>query len=247
MRKLNLLLLEDNIDEANALSAILSENNYNITWVKTKDEALHKIQSYAFDVLILDIMINGKPDGVYFAKQLNELQINIPFLFLTSMQSKVVFEEAKYTQPFSYLLKPFNKLELLYALDLALEQFYSQENTISLNPKSAVVSPKFIFAKKSKSVVKIEVSAIYYAEVNDKYITLYTDTENYLIRLSLNHLIEALGATNFIQVHRNYMVSLDKIKEIYFNDNLIILDNLTKIPLSKKFKLNFKLQNKIFK
>jgi len=246
MKNLNILLLEDLEDDAKALQQTLESNNYKVTHVKNIQEAESKLRTQFFDMMILDIMIDGQPQGIQLADKINKKGIEIPFLFLTSMQGKAIFEEAKFTNPTNYLLKPFNELELLYALDLAIESYYGQENSISLDSTTAIVSPKHLFIKKSRSVVKVEVSEINFIEVEEKYCSLKCDEGNYLIKMSLKKINELLNNENFKQVHRNYLVNIKKIKEIYFEDSLIILNNRAKIPFSERYKALFKKQNNIF-
>lgn len=246
MNNLRLLLLEDLDQEAAALIAVLQENNYDVIRVRNAEEAEKEIKNRFFDMILLDIMIDGKPEGIALAKRMNTQQIDIPFLFLTSMQSKAIFEQAKFTNPYSYLLKPCNELELMYAVELAIESHYKQENSISFNKDSGVLSPEFLFVKKRKSVVKIEVPAINYIEVQEKYCSLQCDEGNYLIKMSLKKIIELLSNNDFKQVHRNFLVNIKKIKEIYFEDNLIILDSRDKIPFSERYKASFRRENPIF-
>lgn len=239
MTNLRLLLLEDSDDEAVEVVDFLEDNNYEVIRVKNGAEAEKEIKNRFFDIIILDIMINGKPEGISLAHRLNRQNITIPFLFLTSMQSKAVFNEAKLTNPYTYLLKPFNELELLYSLELALEKFHQQSNSISLSAKNAVVSPSFLFIKKKRSVMKVDVTSIIYVEVSEKYSNLVCDEGSYLIKLSLSKLKELLDPTNFAQTHRKYLVNVKKIQEIYFEDDLIILQNNHKVPFSKRLKNQF--------
>ncbi len=247
MKNLNLLLLEDNLDDAIELTSILSANNYNVTTVKDVEEADRKIIDQQFDIMILDIMIHGKPDGIAFAQKIHEIKPNTPFLFLTSMQSKGIFDKAKYTKPINYILKPYNELELLYALELAIETHYGQTNTISLKPDTAIVSPKFLFIKKHKSVVKINTTSINYIKVDEKYCNLLCDDGSYSIKMSLKRISELLSNPNFKQVHRNFLVNIEKIKELYFEDNLIILESKEQIPLSDRYKVSFLKNNNVFR
>ncbi|WP_105003054.1 response regulator [Tenacibaculum sp. SG-28] len=69
MDKLRLLLLEDSDAEANKLIAFLEANDYEIIRVKNIFDAEKEIRKRYFDVVILDIIINGKPDGIEFAKK----------------------------------------------------------------------------------------------------------------------------------------------------------------------------------
>ena len=247
MNNLRLLLLEDLDDEATEIIDFLEDNNYEVIRVKNAFEAEKEIKNRFFDIILLDIMIEGKPEGISLAHRLNKEGIEAPFLFLTSMQSKLVFDEAKLTKPYTYLLKPFNKLELLYSLEVALEKFHEQSSSISLSEKNAIVSPSFLFVKKKRSIMKVDVTAIIYIEVKEKYCKLVCDEDEYLIKLSLTKIRELLGDTNFTQTHRNYVVNKAKIQEIYFEDNLLILQNNHKILFSERFKNQFIKNNTIFR
>lgn len=211
MKRLQLLLLEDSGEEALELSSFLEDNDYEVSLAKNAVEAEKLIRNRFFDVIILDIMINGRPDGISLAHRLNKEGINVPFLFLTSMQGREIFDEAKLTNPLVYLLKPYNKLELLFSLELAIESCYQQNNSISLASDNGVISPAFLFIKKKRSVVKVDVAAINYVEVKEKYCSIICDSGNYLIKLSLTKLKDMLSNPDFRQVHRNYLVN-----ETYF-------------------------------
>lgn len=247
MNNLRLLLLEDLDDEATEIIDFLEDNNYEVIRVKNTVEAEKEIKNRFFDVILLDIMIDGKPEGISLGHRLNKQGIEAPFLFLTSMQSKLVFDEAKLTKPYTYLLKPFNKLELLYSLELALEKFHEQSSSISLNDKNAIISPSFLFVKKKRSIMKVDIQSIIYIEVKEKYCKLVCDEDDYLIKLSLTKIKELLGDIDFAQTHRNYLVNTAKIKEIYFEDNLLVLQNNHKILFSERFKNQFIKNNTIFR
>ena len=247
MKNLRLLLLEDLDEEAKDIVAFLEENDYEVIRVKNMGEAEGEIKNRFFDAVILDIMIDGKPEGITFAQRMNKEGLNVPFLFLTSMQSRAIFDEAKLTNPLVYLLKPFNKLELLYSLELAIESCYDQNNSISFDDDNAVLSPKFLFIKHKRSVVKVDVDSIDYVDVKEKYCNLQCGESRYLVKLSLVKLKEMLNNDNFRQVHRNYLVNMKSIKEIYLEDNLIILNNLEKIPFSERYKHAFVRDNTIFR
>lgn len=247
MNTLRLLLLEDLDKEANELISFLETNNYEVIRVTNALEAEKEIKNRFFDVIILDIMIDGKPEGIELAQRMNRQGVNIPFLFLTSMQSKAVFDEAKLTNPMVYLLKPYNELELLYSLELAIESCYQQSNSISFNDRSGVLSPSYLFIKKKRSVVKVDVEAVNFIEVKEKYCSIACNDGQYLIKLSLTKLKEMLCNPDFKQVHRNYLVNVKKIKEIYFEDNLIILADDSQIPFSERYKNAFIKDNTIFR
>ncbi|MCD8409198.1 LytTR family DNA-binding domain-containing protein [Tenacibaculum finnmarkense] len=248
MNNLRLLLLEDLDEEATETISLLEAHDYEVIHVKNTKDAEKELKNRFFDIILLDIMINGQPDGISLAHRLNKEQIETPFLFLTSMQSRAVFNDAKLTKPYTYLLKPFNKLELLYSLELALEKFYEQENNSSLSDEKAIITPSFLFVKKNQGIVKVDIKSIFYVEVKEKYCRLVCDQDQeYMIRLSLTKIKELLGDTYFVQTHRNYLVNLKKIQALYFEDNLLILNNNHKILFSDRFKKQFLKNNKVFR
>jgi len=247
MKTLQLLVLEDNSEDAKDLVLLCHKQSYHVTIAKTINEATALLQTMYFDVIILDIMINGKPDGITFAETLNIRQVDIPFLFLTNIQTKTIFEKAKYTKPFNYLLKPYNALEVLYAIELAIETHYKQKHTLSLSENNGVLCPEFLFIKKKRSVVKVSIKDINYIKVDHKYCDLVSDNDTFLIKLSLARVQGILPHKTFRQTHRNYLVNLEKIKEIFFEDSLIVLDNETHIPISERYKAKFIKNNNVFR
>lgn len=249
MKKLQLLLLEDSEEEARTLVSILELSDYIVKRARNIAEAQSYLKEQSFDTIILDVMIHGKPEGIKFAESLNASGLNIPFLFITGMHSKDVFAKAKQTKPFNYLLKPYNVLEVLYAIELSIESHYQQSDTISTGDSNnaAVVTNEFLFVKKKNRIEKVEISSINYVKSEEKYCTLICDNENYLIKYSLTRLKDILSSSIFRQVHRNYLINVKKVKEIYFEDNLIVLDSDDKIPLSNRFKTLFIKNNTILR
>lgn len=247
MNSLHVLYLEDNKRDAEDVLFFLEKYNHQVTHVINVQEAKKVFQNQNFDLIILDILIDGKPEGIQFAQELNQSEKNIPFLFLTSVQSKALFDSAKYTRPYTYLLKPFNELEFLYTIELAIEKQYQQTNSLSLGASNAVLSTNFLFIKKNRKIVKVDISKIIYVHVNEKYCDLICDDNNYSIKLSLLKIKELLPETLFRQTHRNYVIHIEKIKEIYLEDNLIVMNNTKQVPFSERYKAAFIKEHVFFK
>ena len=140
------------------------------------------------------------------------------------------------THPFSYLIKPFNELEILYAIETALEKFYEQPDAFLDENKSTVISSESLFIKKGRSLKKVHVDDIIYIEVEEKYCNIITEKEKFVILISLVKILELLDQTRFYRTHRNYIVNARKITEIIPSDNLIILSGNHKATLSDTYK-----------
>ncbi|WP_299889536.1 LytTR family DNA-binding domain-containing protein [uncultured Lacinutrix sp.] len=234
MKSINILILEDEPKEAKKLKTALEDNNYNVIAVcDTVVSAENVLKTKSIDFCILDIFLGKELGGIQLAEKISEY--NIPFLFLTSSKDRFVFEKAKLTQPFSYLLKPFNELELLFTLELAIEKFFQQANAFSEEKAPTVLSEKYLFIKNKDRISKVEINDISFVEVEDRYCKVAYNQRNYLIKMALKKVIEILP-DYFIQAHRNCIVNLDKIKDIFPNDNLIVLAGDEKITLSERYK-----------
>jgi len=234
MEKINILVLEDDPKEAISIKNTLIDNDFQITAIcSTVDEAQQILDKEQIDFCILDIFLGKIMGGIQLAEKVSNL--DIPFLFLTSSKDRTVFEKAKLTNPFSYLLKPFNELELMFTLELAIEKFFNQHHAFSLEEAPTVLGNEYLFVKNGDRISKVEISQISSIEVEDRYCKIMYNQRSYLIKMALKRVIEILPSY-FVQTHRNSIVNLHKIKDIYPNDNLIVLVDEEKISLSERFK-----------
>jgi two-component system LytT family response regulator len=159
-----------------------------------------------------------------------------PFVFLTSSQDRQIFERAKLTKPFSFLMKPFNELEMLYALEMAVEKFYEQTNVFLSEDQDTVISSDYMFIKKKNALKKVAINEILYIEVEDRYCNIITEKEKFVILISLTKISALLDANTFVRTHRNIMVNVTKIEEIILADNLVVLKGGHKVNLSNSYK-----------
>ena len=238
MDSINVLIIEDTPEQSDALSKVLLANNYNIVGVaRNYTDALTLFYKSTVDIIVIDVFLDGKPDGITFAETINIVpNASKPFVFLTSSQDRQIFERAKLTKPFSFLMKPFNELEIIYALEMAVEKFYEQTNVFMNEDQDTVISNDYMFVKKKNTLKKVSLKDIIYIEVEDRYCNIVTEKEKFVILISLTKISELLDKNKFIRTHRNYIVNSDAIEEIILADNLVILKGNHKINLSDNYK-----------
>jgi len=238
MDNINILIIEDTKIESDALTKVLNEHNYNIVAVaNTFKDALAIFYKEKIDLVIIDIFLNGVPDGITFAETISTVpNASKPFVFLTSSTDRKIFERAKLTQPFSFLMKPFNELEILYAIEMAIEKFYAQTDVFLTEEEDTVISNEYLFIKKGKSLKKVHITDIIYIEVEEKYCNIITEKEKFVILISLTKILALLDNTRFYRTHRNFIVNTEKIIEIIPADNLILLSGNHKATLSSTYK-----------
>lgn len=238
MDNINILIIEDTPEQSDALIKVLLENNYTVVGVaRNFTDALKLFYANTIDIIIIDVFLDGKPDGITLAESINIIpNASKPFVFLTSSQDRQIFERAKLTKPFSFLMKPFNELEILYAIEMAVEKFYEQTNVFLTEEQDTVISNDFLFIKKKNSLKKVALQDLLYIEVEERYCNIITEKEKFVILISLTKISALLNPAKFIRTHRNTIVNTDKIEEIILADNLIILQGNHKINLSDTYK-----------
>lgn len=238
MKHINVLIIEDIPEQSEALSTVLLAHKYNIVGVaRNYKDALTLFFSKPVDIIIIDVFLDNKPDGITFAETINAIpNASKPFVFLTNSQERQIFDRAKLTNPFSFLMKPYNELEILYALEMAIEKFYEQPNVFLSENQNTVVSSDYLFIKKKNTLKKVSLKDIIYIVFEDRYCNIITEKEKFIILISLNKILELLDSKKFIRTHRNYIVNKDKIEEIVLADNLIILKGNHKVCLSNSYK-----------
>ncbi|WP_299835733.1 response regulator transcription factor [uncultured Tenacibaculum sp.] len=239
MDNVNVFIVEDNPVESEALVEVLEAHNYNVIGVAQnfKDAIATYLSRKDIDLVIIDIFLGEHPDGISFAETINSLKdTKRPFLFLTSSTDKELFERAKATMPFNYMVKPFNELELLFSIHLAMEKFYGQNDVFTSDDQDTIVSNDYLYIQKGKSLKKVLITEIIFIEVEGRYCNIITEKGKFVILISLTKVLQLLDPKLFSKASRNFVVNVSMIEEIFPNDNLIILSDGHKVTLSDKYK-----------
>lgn len=238
MEKIKILIVEDTVAESDKLIETLTSSQFEVVGIaRSHQEALQLFYANKVDIVVIDIFLNGIPEGITFAETLNNVpQSARPFVFLTSSTDRTIFERAKLTKPYSFLLKPFNPLEVLYALEMAIEKFYDQPDTFQGDEEDTVISSDFLFIKKKDALKKVAISDIVNIEVEERYCSIFVGKEKFVIQISLAKIINLLDSTKFYRVHRNHIVNAYEIEEIQPSDGLLVMSNKSMIPFSDHYK-----------
>ena len=116
----NILVVEDEEIVAASIKKTLTMLGYSVVaTVSTGEEALSSIAASRPDLVLMDIILKGKMDGIEAAAQIHALY-DIPIIYLTAYSDNATLERAKPTVPYAYLLKPFDERELSTAIELSL-------------------------------------------------------------------------------------------------------------------------------
>ncbi|HKO79724.1 MAG TPA: sigma 54-interacting transcriptional regulator [Chitinophagaceae bacterium] len=112
------LIVEDEYIVAKNLRLILEQAGYKINGIAASaKEAYENLEIRKPDLVLLDIRLEGKESGIDLARKLKS--DNIAFIYLSANSNQKILEEAKTTEPYGFLVKPFRKKDLLITLDIA--------------------------------------------------------------------------------------------------------------------------------
>ncbi len=133
MSKIKILVVEDEGAIAANIQMALESLGYHVTSVVTTGEmAVQKSKEDNPDIILMDIELPGDIDGIDAAEEIQR-NSDIPILYLTAHSDEKVLERAKITEPFAYIIKPFQKRELYSNIEMTLQSHRIKKELIEAN------------------------------------------------------------------------------------------------------------------
>jgi PAS domain S-box-containing protein len=122
-----IFIVEDEQVFAEDLREILAGHGYCVCGsVPTGEEAIEEIRKTAPDLVLIDIILAGKMDGIGLAAAIHG-SCDIPFIFLTSNSEDETIAGAKCTRPYGYIPKPFDERVLFSTIEIALFKHHTDK------------------------------------------------------------------------------------------------------------------------
>lgn len=124
-----ILIVEDEALIAAEIESALRKLGYRVAGkARNGDKALDLLASSQPDLALLDIDIKGTRNGIDLARIIRE-KYDYPFVFLTAFSDRETLARLMDTMPYGYIVKPFNRGELLTTIELALHKFAAERET----------------------------------------------------------------------------------------------------------------------
>ena len=115
-----ILVVDDEAIITMQLEERLSAMGYTVAGMAASgEEAVEKARRIRPDLVLMDIVMPGKMNGIEAAKIVTG-ELDIPVVFVTSYADDAIIEKAKSVRPYGYIVKPFNELEIKAAIEVAL-------------------------------------------------------------------------------------------------------------------------------
>jgi DNA-binding LytR/AlgR family response regulator len=194
-------------DEPLALTVIqsLCNKSESVNLQKTftqPNEALKHLRKFPVDLIFCDIQMPSMT-GIHLVRS---LQQNTMVIFTTAFSeyAAVSYE----LNAIDYLLKPINQKRFTQAIAKA-EEYFDYINKKDQSPN------KHIFIRADFSLVKIPLADILYIEGLADYLKIYIkDRKTIVARMAMKSMMEKLPSTDFIRVHRSFILPFSKIEAV---------------------------------
>lgn len=224
MEKVKILIVEDEMLTATDIMEKLESFGYEITGIaQTAGEALLLAKTTNPDIILLDIILAGKKDGIDAAEMIRDVW-NGPFIFLTGNSEKQMVEKAKKVLPSVYLFKPFNVNEFTINIDIAIHNFISQYADPTYRKQKFCSDAIFIPVDYAHQ--KIMKKDIILIEASGSYIHIKTVNSNYTISTNLGNMAKQINDDVFVRVSRKHIVNVSYIDRIEGNRVMLQSDGV---------------------
>ena len=190
-------------------------------------EAMQYLNNNTVDFMFLDINM-PKLTGFDFLRTLT----NPPKIIVTTAYKEFALEGYELNVS-DYILKPFSFDRLVKAINKAISEVPKNTNTAISSDTNQVTSR--LFLKGDKKYHQIHLNDILYIEAYGNYSKVYLKDEMIVSHEKISHFEELLSTSNFLRVHKSFIVAIDKIKFIEGN-RILIKDS--KIPIGQTYKTN---------
>jgi two-component system, LytTR family, response regulator len=250
MEKIRILIIDDEAPAREIIKHYLNEVESAEVIAECADgfTGLKTISTLKPDLVFLDIQM-PRLTGIELIEVLTEK----PEIIFTTAYDQYALRAFE-LNAVDYLLKPFPKRRFLEAVKKAIDKITSgtgnkesASNLLSKRPENSSPVSRIV-VRKANSLNIIPVDQIRYVAAEDDYVMIYHTGGKALKQQTMKFYEENLPKTDFVRIHRSYIVKVDQIKQIepYGKENHVaMLNSGDKLPVSRagykllKEELNF--------
>jgi len=235
--KINVLIVEDEALTALDLSEGLQHCGYAIAGIADNaGTAKSLFGEKEVDIVLMDIQLKGEKDGVDTVLDLMKIRKR-PVIYLTAFTDAGTVERVKRTYPAAFLTKPYHVDNVRIAIELALHNFAAgkapDQPVRQVDQGPLLRLNDNLFVKMNYRFVKLPLSSISYVVADNNHVHLVTPEKKYVVRLSLNQVLDHIGWEKLVRIHRSYAVNIDAVSS--FTEQEVTL-NKDILPMGRQYK-----------
>lgn len=233
INNLDVLIVEDSLSYSLELERLCEELGFNVVdTVEDSGTAFDTIFSESPDLILMDIDIKGKLNGIEIGQKIKHL--DIPILYITSYSDQLSMRMASSTNIAGYLVKPVMKNKISQVLKEIVVKNFGVEKDGDAKLVSKPDNVKSLFVQENGQYKKIELDHVVYINSEDNYCRLkLQDGSNYLMRITLSEIERMTENLGFFRCHRGYVINKSMITSITLKDNKVMLGGEYSIPFSR--------------
>jgi len=202
--KERILVVEDERIIAADIRDCLEKSGYHVPAITAYGEqAVERVAEFHPDLVLMDVMLKGQMNGIEAAENIMA-RFNIPVVYLTAYSDENTLSKAKITQPFGYILKPFEETQLITTVEIAITRHQAE-----LAMRQALEKEKELRELKSRFVSMVS------HEFRNPLSTIFTSSE---LLAHYSHQLTEAKKLEYISHIQNSVKHLDQL----LNDVLVI-------------------------
>lgn len=207
--KKKVLVVEDEAIVAMHLSELLESKGYDVVGVAANAKStLEKYVANLPDVILMDITIKGKKDGVELA-EIILAEKRAPIVFLTAHADDETLRRVQAVSPYGFILKPFKDAELCTALDIAIRRFHSERN---LDRKGDFLQKTLM--SMGEAVIVVDQNA-QIQMMNDEAVRLTGWDKESAFLQPIDHIVRLIEKNSRQEIYNPILLSLRENRVVY--------------------------------
>jgi DNA-binding LytR/AlgR family response regulator len=203
---LNCLIVDDEPIARKLLQEYIEETDFLVLAGTAENpvKAAASLNNLNIDLIFLDVNM-PKMNGFQFLRSAT----NLPLVIMTTAYGQYALDGFEMAVV-DYLVKPFSLDRFMKATQKALKL-----KTLEQKQQPAEkTSDDYFYVKCDNKIERVNYTDLLYVEAMANYVTLYTTNKKLVVYLTIKGIQEKLPVDKFLQVHKSYIVNLDKINNI---------------------------------
>lgn len=233
MPDIKIFVVAEDSSFASDLNALVRELEYDlIDIVDNYDVVEEIIETNNPDLILMDIKIDGHLKGIELARRI-EKKYQVGVIFMTSPDNQRYLNQAKATENFGYLIKPFSKSKLQSKIELAMINITHSESSTSKEIaqdqkwNEGMILENCVFIKRNNILEKVEINDIEFIQSEGNYCVISTEKKKYALKMSLIKVKKMLDSQRFLRVNKRHIINMSLISSIDLSTNQIKINEVS--------------------